>query len=461
MLSHHQQTRTRIFQLADGCLFAIALLAAYFLRDACSRWFHWPALQPIEGYLWLLPAVVVLGPVVLAGQGFYEPPRPTQRLRSFFIVLRSCLFTVVGLILFLFILREQLARSVIILVGAIGGILVFLRHELAVWLDASHFAQGQLRRRALWVGLPEENQRLRAALTRAEAAALDDSGEFNPTTQPIEDFVRLLHEQAINVVILNLAGVGREPASNVLRACGTEGVEVLVRQGWSALPWPKVSVDQFGGEAVFYYRAQSAALGHLLIKQIFDYIAAAVLLVILSPLLAVIAIAIKLTSPGPAIYRQVRAGLNGRSFPMLKYRTMTVGADERQAELAAQNEMKGPVFKVTNDPRVTPLGRFLRRHSLDELPQLWNVLRGEMSLVGPRPLPVEEVKRFDNDTHRRRLSVKPGLTCLWQISGRNDIADFTDWVRLDLAYIDQWSLWLDFKILLATIPAALFGRGAR
>ncbi|HND62041.1 MAG TPA: sugar transferase, partial [Opitutaceae bacterium] len=132
-----------------------------------------------------------------------------------------------------------------------------------------------------------------------------------------------------------------------------------------------------------------------------------------------------------------------------------------QASLAHRNEMKGPVFKVTNDPRVTPLGRFLRRHSLDELPQLWNVLRGEMSLVGPRPLPIEEVKRFDQDTHRRRLSVKPGLTCLWQVSGRNDIADFDDWVRLDLAYIDQWSLWLDFKILLLTIPVALFGRGGK
>ena len=181
----------------------------------------------------------------------------------------------------------------------------------------------------------------------------------------------------------------------------------------------------------------------------------------LSPLLLLIALAIRLTSPGPAIYRQVRAGLNGRSFRMLKFRSMRAGAEDQQAELAAQNEMRGPVFKVANDPRVTPLGRILRRHSLDELPQLWNVLRGEMSLVGPRPLPVEEVKRFDSDTHRRRLSVKPGLTGLWQVSGRSEIADFTDWVRLDLAYIDEWSLWLDCKILLATLPAALFGRGAR
>ena len=461
MLSHLSQTRTRIFQLADGCLFAIALLAAYFLRDAFSRWFHWPALETMDGYIWLLPAVAVLGPVVLAGQGFYEPPRPTQRLRSLFIVLRSCTFTVVGLILFLFILREQLARSVIIFVGLIGGTLVYVRHELTAWLQSRHFAQGQIQRRALWVGLPAENLALREALTRAERATLDDSGEFNPALRPIDDFVRQLHEQAVNVVILNLAGVARDHATGILLACAREGVEVLVRPGLSALPSPRVTVDQFGGEAVFYYRAQSAALSHLFIKQIFDYIAAALLLGLLSPLLLVIGLAIRATSPGPALYRQVRAGLNGRSFLMLKFRTMRQGAEDQQAELAAQNEMRGPVFKVTNDPRVTPLGRFLRRHSLDELPQLWNVLRGEMSLVGPRPLPVDEVKRFDNDTHRRRLSVRPGLTGLWQVSGRSEISDFTDWVRLDLAYIDEWSLWLDCKILLATLPAALFGRGAR
>jgi exopolysaccharide biosynthesis polyprenyl glycosylphosphotransferase len=461
MLSHLQQTRTRLFQLADACLFAIALLAAYFLRDAFSLWFHWRALETIDGYLWLLPAAAVLGPVVLAGQGFYEPPRPTERLRSLFIVLRSCIFTVIGLILFLFLLRLQLARSVVIFVGFIGGTLVYARHEFTFWLHSRHFAQDQLRRRALWVGLPAENRALHAALTRAEHATLEDTGEFDPATQPIADFVRLLHEQSVNVVILNLAGIERDRATDILQACAREGVEVLVRPGLSALPSPRVSVDQFGGEAVFYYRAQSASLGHLFIKQVFDYVAAALLLVVLSPLLLLIGAAIKLTSPGPAIYRQVRAGLNGRSFLMLKFRSMTAGAETQQASLAAQNEMRGPVFKVTNDPRITPLGRFLRRHSLDELPQLWNVLRGEMSLVGPRPLPIEEVKRFDNDTHRRRLSVKPGLTCLWQISGRSDISDFTDWVRLDLAYIDEWSLWLDCKILLATIPAALFGRGAR
>jgi len=144
-----------------------------------------------------------------------------------------------------------------------------------------------------------------------------------------------------------------------------------------------------------------------------------------------------------------------------EFRTMTSNAEQLKHELAAMNEMSGPVFKVTNDPRVTPVGKFLRKWSLDELPQLINVLRGEMSLVGPRPLPVDEVRRFSDLAHRRRLSVKPGLTCLWQVKGRNQISDFKEWVRLDLEYIDNWSLWLDLQILLRTIPAVLRGTGAK
>jgi lipopolysaccharide/colanic/teichoic acid biosynthesis glycosyltransferase len=139
---------------------------------------------------------------------------------------------------------------------------------------------------------------------------------------------------------------------------------------------------------------------------------------------------------------------------------MVTNAEQFQHELAAMNEMTGPVFKVTNDPRVTPIGRFLRKTSLDELPQLLNVLRGEMSLVGPRPLPVDEVRRFNDLAHRRRLSVKPGMTCLWQVSGRNNVSDFRDWVRLDLEYIDNWSIWLDITILARTLPAVLARRGA-
>ena len=192
-----------------------------------------------------------------------------------------------------------------------------------------------------------------------------------------------------------------------------------------------------------------------------DLVGAFVLLILLSPFFLVIAIVIKLTSPGPVFFHQQRSGQNGGPFTLYKFRTMISNAEQFKHELQAMNEMEGPVFKLTNDPRITRFGRFLRRYSLDELPQLFNVLRGEMSLVGPRPLPVDEVKRFNDLAHRRRLSVKPGLTCLWQVSGRNQIKDFKDWVRLDLEYIDNWSLWLDLKILLRTIPAVFAATGAK
>jgi len=197
------------------------------------------------------------------------------------------------------------------------------------------------------------------------------------------------------------------------------------------------------------------------LKQLLDRVGALVLLVLASPIFLVVGILIKLGSPGPVLFRQKRSGLNGQPFTIYKFRTMVTNAEQLKHELAAMNEMTGPVFKVSNDPRVTSIGKFLRKSSWDELPQLLNVLRGEMSLVGPRPLPVDEVRRFNDLAHRRRLSVKPGITCLWQVSGRNNVSDFRDWVRLDLEYIDNWSLWLDFKILWRTVPVVLGGVGAR
>ena len=199
-----------------------------------------------------------------------------------------------------------------------------------------------------------------------------------------------------------------------------------------------------------------------LIKQVIDLVGTLIILIPFGiTVIVVSAIIIKLTSKGPVFFRQERSGLNGKPFVMYKLRTMVTNAEQLKQELAALNEMSGPVFKVTNDPRVTRFGRFLRKFSIDEFPQLFNVLRFEMSLVGPRPLPVDEVQRFDDVSHRRRLSVKPGLTCLWQVSGRNDIKDFGEWVRLDLDYIDHWTLGLDIKILWRTIWVVLLGRGAR
>ena len=196
-----------------------------------------------------------------------------------------------------------------------------------------------------------------------------------------------------------------------------------------------------------------------LLKRIIDFVGSAIALIVLSPLLIATTILVKFTSEGPILFRQTRVGLNKRMFSMYKFRTMIPNAEEVQAELLSMNEMSGPVFKIKDDPRVTPVGRFLRKTSIDELPQLINVLKGEMSLVGPRAMSRRDFELFNTDTHRRRFSVKPGITCLWQVNGRNSIG-FEEWMELDLQYIDKWSIWLDLKILVRTVPAVWRGTGA-
>ena len=197
----------------------------------------------------------------------------------------------------------------------------------------------------------------------------------------------------------------------------------------------------------------------LLAKRAFDVVLSVLGLVLLSPLLASVAVAVRLDSRGPVLFRQRRCGLNGRVFTLYKFRSMRLGAEDELDALRQHNEMDGPVFKMRDDPRVTGVGRFLRRTSIDELPQLWNVLEGDMSLVGPRPPLPEEVRRYER-WQRRRLSMKPGITCPWQVSGRTDL-DFDRWMELDLAYIDELVALADLQIVARTIPAVLLRRGAR
>ena len=194
-------------------------------------------------------------------------------------------------------------------------------------------------------------------------------------------------------------------------------------------------------------------------KRVLDLLLAAVAIVVTAPVVLVAALLIKLTSPGPVFFTQERVGQNKRRFTVYKLRTMVADAEEVLQRVEHLNEVSGPVFKIKQDPRITPVGRFLRRSSIDELPQLINVLKGEMSLVGPRPLPLRDYAGFNEDWHRRRFSVPPGITCLWQICGRSS-TPFDKWMELDMEYIDKWSLWLDLEILAKTIPAVLRGSGA-
>ncbi|MEM1178971.1 MAG: sugar transferase [Acidobacteriota bacterium] len=243
-------------------------------------------------------------------------------------------------------------------------------------------------------------------------------------------------------------------SSRIVSLCQEQGITVRFISQIFDSRLAKGRLEVFDTEPMLSLEMSPDEGFNRLIKKIIDRVAAAILLAIAAPLFAVVAVAIKVIDPGPVFFAQTRVGHNKRRFKLFKFRTMVVDAEARLKELEHLNQVSGPVFKIEKDPRVTPLGEFLRKTSIDELPQLWNVLKGDMSLVGPRPLPERDYRGFDTDAHRRRLSVRPGLTCIWQVSGRNSIP-FEQWMEMDLEYIDNWSLWLDFVLLLKTIPVVL------
>lgn len=250
-----------------------------------------------------------------------------------------------------------------------------------------------------------------------------------------------------------------DQALRIARLCAEQGIGVRYPSNIFNVEHAHLTNGNLKKNMTTEFRLGSLDDKNVLIKRMLDLSVSLILLFLFSPLFIAAALAIKVTSSGPVFFVQKRVGLNKRIFRFYKFRSMVPDAEQRQAEVEHLNEASGPVFKIEHDPRITRIGRILRKTSLDELPQLINVLKGDMSLVGPRPLPIRDYKGFDEDWHRRRLSVKPGITCLWQVNGRSTIS-FEKWMELDMKYIDQWSLWLDIKILAKTIPAALRGAGA-
>jgi exopolysaccharide biosynthesis polyprenyl glycosylphosphotransferase len=318
-----------------------------------------------------------------------------------------------------------------------------------------------LRQYILLCGLEKDRQFWKDRFLAQPGKNFEIRAEFDLGQEGLKRFTDTLHDEMIDIVVFSLNETIFPQVREALLACEAEGVEAWISADFIQTLFTHVQFDQFAGQPLLIYRTAPAISYGLVAKRIVDVIGSFVMLVIASPFMAAGALAIRLTSPGPIIFSQARSGIHGRPFRMYKFRSMVTNAEQARAELESMNEMAGPVFKVKNDPRVTPLGRWMRKTSFDELPQLWNVLRGEMSLVGPRPLPLYETANFVDLSQRRRMSMRPGLTCLWQVRGRNQITDFKDWVRLDLEYIDRWSLWLDLEILLRTIPVVLFGWGAK
>jgi len=288
--------------------------------------------------------------------------------------------------------------------------------------------------------------------------------DFRKTGFPVicnfESLAPFLRNTVVDEVVIALPMRSlHNHAAQIAQICEEQGITMRVLSNIFDLKLARATSEELEGASLITHHTGFAEGWPVVVKRVLDVMVSLTLLILCSPILLLTALAIKLTSPGPIFFTQRRLGLNKRPFSIYKFRTMVPNAEQKLRELEHLNEVSGPVFKIKADPRITPIGKMLRKTSIDELPQLFNVLEGKMSLVGPRPLPIRDYEGFNEDWQRRRFSVRPGITCLWQIKGRNSIP-FEKWMQLDLQYIDRWSLWLDFEILARTIPAVLKGSGA-
>ena len=467
MLQRERHVRTQVQQITDACVFAVSFWFAFVLRSQPAI-YHWLGLDPVgsdafDQVVWLYFALVPAAPLVLESQGFYSRPIIGSRAAMFWPLLKGCFILCIGLVLLLFIFKQTdpVPRGVMFFFGVISFTLVWLKEELLRLVLRSRVAKAQYKRNIIIAAAGSEVARLQRMVSASAAESIVVVAEFNLAETPLPQLIELLHEHSVSGVLLSTRHTQLERVEGVIHLCETEGVEAWLVADFFTTHVARASLDEMFNQPLIVFRSTPEHSWQVFAKLFIDFFGSLILILATAPLMLFVALLIKVTTPGPVFFRQQRSGLNGAPFNIFKFRTMATNAEQFQHELAAMNEMTGPVFKVTNDPRITPLGKFLRKYSLDELPQLFNVVRGEMSLVGPRPLPVNEVKRFNDLAHRRRLSVKPGLTCLWQIQGRNKISDFKEWVRLDLEYIDNWSIWLDLVILLRTIPAVFAGTGAK
>ncbi|MEA3209969.1 MAG: hypothetical protein QOE70_3026 [Chthoniobacter sp.] len=463
MLGRKQELNLQFLQITDGLLMVISFWMAHSLRFFGAGWFFLDyAIGPFSDFQWLLFVILPFGPILLELQGFYIHPTQKPWGRSFQQVARA--FFWLGLLIAAcgFFLRLSIpSRAVMPLFVVIAATALLLRERMTILRFRERARREDLRERVVLAGMPKDIQALRQRFTADQVMEMKVVTEVDIETQPVSALVEALHQHSVSRVIFAGGHGHLNRLQEAISACEIEGVEAWLVADFIRTSIARPDFDVFGTQPVLVFRTTPELSWALMVKDLMDRLGAFLLLLLSSWLLLLIAVAIKLTSPGPVIFTQQRAGKNGRPFTMYKFRSMQTNAEMLQNELIVFNQMSGPVFKLEHDPRVTPIGHVLRRTSFDELPQLLNVLWGDMSLVGPRPLPLYEVEKFESPAQRRRLSMKPGLTCLWQIGGRNEVKSFDQWVKLDLEYIDNWSLLLDMKILLKTVPVVLFGWGAR
>jgi len=456
-LTYYIRLNVRVFYKLDLIPFA------HVIKDMA-----WPS----SYYLLTLIFLVPLWCIVLYWNGMYDSMRTKSYVEVVWILIKSIFIAtfVFGAIVFIFKLKFV---SRLFFIFFVTGSSFVLMIEKIIVFSIMHYVrrQGYNFRRLLVVGIgpraakfiqkvhkhPEWGLRVEGVLDY-DKKSVGLNVENIGVRGTLVDLEGILHSTPIDEVVFIIPRSGLGYIEDALVTCETEGVKTTIAVDLFELKIARSRQTEIDGIPLLTFETTRAEEWELFIKRGVDIIASGLGLLMISPLLLFVALLIKLTSPGPVLFLQKRLGLNGRTFIMYKFRTMYTGAHQRIGEFADLNMMSGPVFKVKNDPRITLIGKYLRKFSIDELPQLYNVFIGHMSLVGPRPPLHKEMLKYET-WHRRRLSMRPGLTCLWQISGRNKIG-FDDWMKLDMEYLDNWSLHLDFMILIKTIPVVLFGIGA-
>jgi exopolysaccharide biosynthesis polyprenyl glycosylphosphotransferase len=462
--------------LTDLALTAISLPLTWalrhgFLKSVLPSLFPLP-LFPLDQYLLLLFFILPIWGLLLAGAGFYRSHRTLPLGEEIWAAGKVAFGGTAILVLLIYGLRlEFVSRWFLVLFGVIN--FLFLMSEKVALRMASRWvrARGFNFRTALLVGTGPKVAQFADFLEghphwgfRVLGYLDDNGGEMRlqdrwPCLGRITDMETVLSREVIDEVVFVIEKGKLGEYEESLLVAERHGVRAHVSLDIFPHVLARPVLEELDGVPLLSFTTTPSNPGQLVVKRLIDLTLALALFLVTLPIQALAALGILVTSGFPILFRQVRCGLNGRHFTLPKFRTMELGSEERLSEVSHLNEMTGPVFKVRRDPRLTPVGRVLRRLSIDELPQLWNVIVGDMSLVGPRPPLPEEVSHYES-WQRRRLSMKPGLTCLWQVSGRSEL-DFDRWMALDLKYIDTWSPLLDLKILLKTVPAVLSGRGAR
>lgn len=456
----------------DILMILLGLLLAYELRYRLQWFVDVVYDAPLIAYLPFGILFTTLIPGILWFEGAYHNWRGRGWLDHVYRIINAVTTALVLILAYAFISRPLVYSRLLLLEAGIGIIILMSLDRLAVMLIQQHrFRRGIGVKRVIIVGAGEVGRRVIRTIVAQPQLGYHIVGyvDDNPAKGEkeigrikglgsIENLADYIDSEAVDEVLITLPWTFHRRILNVLRECERHHVIARIVPDLFQMSLSQVEVSDLGGVPLISVHEVAFSRAALLFKRAFDIFVASTCLLVGAPLFALIALAIKLDSPGPVFFTQTRVGKNHRQFRIIKFRSMREGAEAEQQQLQALNEADGPLFKIRDDPRLTRVGTFLRRTSLDELPQLWNVLRGDMSLVGPRPPVPAEVASYQ-PWHMKRLTVPGGMTGLWQVSGRSELT-FDEMVLLDIYYIEHWSPWLDLQILLRTIPKVLLAEGA-